>query len=114
MHLEERNVGALNLYSTSVRPWTERDLAAATVMADMATAYLINASVYDKQKRLAEQLPQALDSRVVIEQAKGVLANEHDISVDEAFERIRKHARAHGATVQTVAEAVVDVGLRPT
>ena len=113
LHLEQWNVGALNLYSTSVRAWTERDLAAATVMANMATAYLINASVFDKQKRLAEQLQQALDSRIVIEQAKGVLANEHGISVDEAFEHLRKHARAHGATVHAVAGAVVDVGLRP-
>lgn len=114
LHLEQWNVGALNLYSTSVRTWTQRDLAAATVMANMATAYLVNASVFDKQKRLAEQLQHALDSRIVIEQAKGVLANEHGISVNEAFEHLRKHARAHGATVQAVAEAVVNVGLRPT
>lgn len=113
LHLEQWNVGALSLYSTSVRAWTERDLAAATVMANMATAYLINASVFDKQKRLAEQLQHALDSRIVIEQAKGVLANEHSISVDAAFEHLRKHARAHGATVQAVADAVVNVGLRP-
>ncbi|MGZ5415817.1 MAG: GAF and ANTAR domain-containing protein [Nocardioides sp.] len=113
LHLEQWELGALHLYSTSVRAWTEVDLAAATVMANMATAYLTNASVFDKQKRLAEQLQHALDSRIVIEQAKGVLANEHGISVDEAFAHLRKHARAHGATVQAVADAVVNVGLRP-
>jgi GAF domain-containing protein len=113
LHLEQWNVGALNLYSTSVRAWTDRDIAAATVMADMATAYLINASAFDKQKRLAEQLQHALDSRILIEQAKGVLANEHGISVDEAFVHLRKHARDRGASVQAVADAVVNVGLRP-
>lgn len=113
MQLEQQNVGAINLYDSGNRNWSDRDLAAATVMANMATAYLINASMFDKQKRLAEQLQRALDSRVVIEQAKGVLANEHGISVDEAFERIRRHARTHSATVHAVAEAVVQVGLRP-
>ena len=45
--------------------------------------------------------------------ARSKLANEHGITVDEAFEHLRKHARAHGATVQAVAGAVVNVGLRP-
>lgn len=113
MHLEGESVGAIDLYSAAPRAWTDRDLAAATVMANMATAYLLNASLLDKQRRLAEQLQSALDSRIVIEQAKGVLANEYSISVDEAFERLRRHARTHGASVRVVAEAVVTVGLRP-
>ena len=113
MTLEDQRVGALNLYSTDVRAWSPRDLSAAQVMAHMATAYLINASMYENKRRLSEQLQQALDSRVVIEQAKGVLANEHGIGMDEAFERIRRHARSHGATVRAVSEAVVRVGLRP-
>ncbi|MFC5728612.1 MULTISPECIES: GAF and ANTAR domain-containing protein [Nocardioides] len=113
MHLEGESVGAIDLYSVSPRAWTDRDLAAATVMANMATAYLLNASLYDRQRRLAEQLKTALESRIVIEQAKGVLANEHSISVDDAFERLRRHARTHGASVRAVAEAVVTVGLRP-
>jgi len=113
MHLEGESVGAIDLYSADPRAWTDRDLAAATVMANMATAYLLNASLYDKQRRLAEQLQSALNSRVVIEQAKGVLANEYAITVDEAFERLRRHARTHGASVRAVAEAVMAVGLRP-
>lgn len=113
MCLENQVVGAVNLYSDTVRIWTRRDLAAARVLANLATVFVINASMYDTQKRLAEQLQGALDSRIVIEQAKGVLANHHGISVDAAFERIRRHARRHSTTVRAVAEAIMNVGLRP-
>jgi GAF domain-containing protein len=113
MHLDGESIGAIDLYSSAPRHWTDRDLAAAIVMANMATVYILNASLFDKQRRLAEQLQSALESRVVIEQAKGVLANEYSISVDDAFERMRRHARAHSASVRAVAQAVVAVGLRP-
>jgi hypothetical protein len=53
-----------------------------------------------------------LDSRVLIEQAKGLLAGEHEITVDEAFERLRHHARLHNIRLATVCEAVVNQGRR--
>jgi AmiR/NasT family two-component response regulator len=81
-------------------------------MADMATGYLINASKLDQQEQLNRHLQHALDSRIVIEQAKGVVANAHHVSMDEAFARIRNHARAHNATVHTVAAAIASLGLR--
>jgi len=68
------------------------------------------------QERLAElngQLENALTSRVVIEQAKGMLAERHGISVEEAFQLLRKHARDHNASLQDVATAVVTLGLSP-
>ena len=113
LQLGGTSFGALEMHSARVRKWTARDLDAARVMADMATSYLVNASVYDKQKRLAEQLQGALDSRVVIEQAKGVLATAYGVSVEEAFERMRGHARSSHATLHAVAEAVVRLHLRP-
>lgn len=61
----------------------------------------------------ADQLQEALDSRVVIEQAKGVIAGERGISVDEAFNVIRSHARKRGAPMRDVANAIVHLGLRP-
>jgi GAF domain-containing protein len=112
MRLGEQTVGALNMYHADVREWPQEDLEAARVLANMATAYLINASSLAKQVQLADQLQHALDSRVVIEQAKGILAEAHGISVDSAFERLRRHARSHSAKVQHVARAVVDLGLR--
>ncbi|HET7305945.1 MAG TPA: GAF and ANTAR domain-containing protein [Segeticoccus sp.] len=113
MRLAGRTVGALNLYSEAARQWQREDVAAATVMADMATGYLINASVHHRQAQLNEQLQQALDSRVVIEQAKGMVAARHEIDVGQAFERIRGLARSRGVTVRVVAEAVVRLGLDP-
>lgn len=67
-------VGALNLYSAQAREWPEDDLAAARTMADMATGYLMNASRLREHETVNEQLQRALDSRVLIEQAKGILA----------------------------------------
>lgn len=114
MRLAGRTVGALNLYSESPRRWSHEDLAAATVMADMATAYVINASEQHHQAELNKQLQRALDTRVIIEQAKGMVASRQQISVELAFERIRAHARRRKATVHTVAEAIVRLGLQPT
>lgn len=111
MRLDEQAVGALNLYSRSVRVWEPQDVAAAIVMGDMATAYLINASHYHQQVQLAEQLQRALDARLLIEQAKGMLAARHRITPAEAFEKLRRHARTRRATVHSVARAVVELGL---
>lgn len=113
MSLAGERFGSLNLYSGSPREWDPDDLAAARVMADMATGYLINASKLDQQVQLASQLRAALESRVVIEQAKGVVANAEGIGVEEAFDRIRRHARNHQSNLHEVASAVVQLGLRP-
>ena len=113
MKLGEMTFGALNMYQAAPRQWDQDELAAAEVLANMATAYLVNASSYNKQSQLSEQLQQALDSRVVIEQAKGVLAEAYGTDVDAAFELIRRHARNHNVKVRDVATAVVRLGLRP-
>ncbi len=73
----------------------------------------MNASELEKSRRTAEQLQHALESRIVIEQAKGVLAGERKISMDRAFEILRKHARDQNGSLGSVAEAVVNLGLRP-
>ena len=67
----------------------------------------------DRLARLTQQLQQALTTRVVIEQAKGMVAAQRGIGVEEAFEVLRRHARDHNATLQAVAGAVVTLGLRP-
>ena len=113
MKLGEQSVGALNMYQADPRQWQDDELAAARVLANMATAYLINASSFNKQAQLSEQLQRALDTRVVIEQAKGVLAEANGTDVDAAFERLRRHARNHNVKVHDVAAAVVGLGLRP-
>ena len=112
MRLTGNAFGALNLYGAGARSWPQDDIAAAVVMADMATSYLINASQLRQQDQLNEQLQGALESRAIIEQAKGIVAHGHDITVDQAFKHIRTHARAHNVTVRSVAEAIVRLGMQ--
>ncbi len=65
-----------------------------------------------QQEQLSEQLQEALESRVVIEQAKGITAYKHAISVDQAYQLMRRHARNKNASLRVVAEAIVAVGLQ--
>lgn len=112
LKIEDTTVGALDLYAQEVRDWSTEDIAAARVLADMATGYLVNASKLDQHRQLSEQLQRALQSRIVIEQAKGMTAHARAVTVDAAFELLRRHARNHNTSVRAVAEAVVHAGLR--
>lgn len=106
-------VGALSVYSRSRRSWSADDLAVATVFADLAGSYVTSAWTLDFHRRTSEQLRGALASRVIIEQAKGIIAASRGICVDKAFRLLRKHANDHNATLQATADAVVNLGLRP-
>lgn len=106
-------IGSVSLYREVRRPWSATELRAAAVLADMATGYLVQACELDRQCRVNEELRAAMHSRIVIEQAKGVLAVERSVSVDEAFEVLRTHAHEHSVSVHSIAEAVVRLGLRP-
>lgn len=112
MRLADEIIGALNLYSPEPRAWTDEDIAVAGVLADVATSYIVNASKLRQQEQLSEQLQEALESRVVIEQAKGITAYKNAISVDQAYQRMRGHARSNNASLRMVAEAIVAVGLQ--
>jgi GAF domain-containing protein len=112
MLAEGSPVGAVNLYSSEPRTWSREDLRIASVFANIATGYLVHASAAEQHQRTAGQLQQALNTRIVIEQAKGVLATQRDISVDEAFVLVRRHARDHNARIHEVASAIVSGDLR--
>ena len=112
MRLADQIIGALNLYSPVPRAWTDEDIAVAGVLADVATSYVVNASKLRQQEQLGEQLQEALESRVVIEQAKGITAQQHAVSIDQAYQRMRRHARNNNASLRVVAEAIVAVGLQ--
>ena len=101
-----RQLGALDLYDTRVRHWTSEDVNTARVFADVATGYVLSASDLERERRTVEQLKLALDSRVVTEQAKGIIAHSEGISVDDAFLRLRKYARDHNVNLREVAHAV--------
>lgn len=111
--LERTALGALGLYDLRTRPWNGHDLRIVESFASVVTALLCSAAKLDEQRRLTEHLQRALDHRIVIEQAKGVIAAERHISVEEAFVRLRRHANNHRAKLHDVADAVVLLGLRP-
>jgi GAF domain-containing protein len=108
MLAEGSAIGAVNLYVKEPRSWPAEDLQVASVFANIATSYLVHASAARQHQRTAEQLQQALSTRLTIEQAKGVLATQGEIDMDEAFLLLRKHARNHGLRIHDVARAVVD------
>ena len=110
--LGQERLGALNLYGPSGWSWSQADLTAAQLLADMAAGYLIHAALV-RTRELADQLQLALDKRVLIEQAKGMLAEREGLPVAEAFERLRSHARSQNQKLYEVARAVVEEGLRP-
>jgi len=110
--LDDRRVGSLDVYADQPREWTDDAIAAGTVLADIAAAFVLNATELAQSQRTSEQLQTALDSRVVIEQAKGRLAGELNVSPREAFEIIRHHARSNHRRIAETSRAVVEHGAR--
>jgi GAF domain-containing protein len=101
-------IGAVNLYDSEPRNWSAEDLRVATIFASIATGYLAHASSARQHQRTAEQLQQALNTRLIIEQAKGVLAAKGNTTVDDAFQTLRNYARSHNARIHDVCRAVVE------
>ncbi len=106
-------LGALNLLSTTPDAMNDADLIVAQALADLAAVGIVQNRAHIEAKRLNEQLSAALTSRVVIEQAKGVLAERAGIDLTEAFERMRAYARDHNRRLSDVAEAAVSGTLEP-
>jgi transcriptional regulator with GAF, ATPase, and Fis domain len=111
MRLRRQVIGALNLFTDRQTALDEDAVAIAQAMADVATIGLLHERNLSEQTLLSEQLQTALNSRVLIEQAKGVLAARADVSVAEAFTRMRTRARRDGVTLTTVATALVNGSL---
>lgn len=111
MRIDSMSIGVMDLYSVAPREWSEDDLAAAAVLANIATGYMVNSSLVRQQEKLAEQLESALRTRLVIEQAKGMIAARHQIPVEQAFELLRIHARNNNIKLAAVSQAIVELGL---
>jgi GAF domain-containing protein len=107
LRLRRQVIGALNLFTAGHRPLSDDHLAVAQGLADIATIGLLHERAVRDQVVLAEQLQTALHSRIVIEQAKGVLAAQAGTTVSEAFRLMRAHARRTGQVLTRVAETVV-------
>ena len=104
-------IGALNLFRGSDEPFTGAEMEIAQAMAEMAAIALIQERALRERHLLTEQLQAALSSRVIIEQAKGVLSQRGGLSMDMAFDRLRRHARDHNLRLSDVARQVIDTDL---
>jgi GAF domain-containing protein len=114
LRLRRQVIGALNLFTTGQRPLSDDHLAVVQGLADIATIGLLHERAARDQVILSEQLQAALHSRVLIEQAKGVVSAQGGTSVESAFALMRTHARRTGQPLTAVAGAVIagqlDVG----
>jgi GAF domain-containing protein len=113
--LRRRDVtlGALNLLSVSRTPMREADVIVARAFADLAALSISQHRASMEAQRLNEQLSAALTSRVVIEQAKGVISERAGTDLAEAFSRLRSFARNNNRRLTEVAQAAVDGTLDP-
>ncbi|WP_406369033.1 GAF and ANTAR domain-containing protein [Streptomyces sp. NBC_00647] len=106
MRYLDRNLGALNLYHRH-RAQSTVDARAGRLLADAAAIGLSHRALLDDLRSRERQLRVALESRVIIEQAKGLLAERLNCTVDDAFDLLRHHARSHQVILADVARAVV-------
>lgn len=105
---QEELVGALTLFRASPGELEKPDARLAQAMADIATIGILGTRALRTQQTLVGQLQHALNSRVVIEQAKGVLAERLGMNLPAAFSALRDYARSHNARVSELALSIVD------
>lgn len=111
MKLRGQVIGSMNLFANSVGSVNERDAAIAQALADVATIGILQERAIRETNIVTEQLQRALDSRILIEQAKGVLSEVGSLDMDDAFAALRSYARDHNLSLRSVAEQVVDRSL---
>lgn len=107
LRLRERTIGGLNLFDDRAVRVTPDDQALAQALADVATIGILQQRSAYRTAMLAERLQRALNSRVIIEQAKGVLAERHGMSMEAAFDSLRTYARAQNIKLTELAFTVV-------
>lgn len=108
MRLRNEVIGAMNVFRIGEGALVGSQLKLARALADVASVALISERTISARELAADQLQGALNSRVVLEQAKGMLAERAGVGVDQAFSRMRDHARRSGQSLRDVAAAVVE------
>jgi len=108
MRLRQQIIGSLNLLRADTHGLDSASLVAAQALADVATIGILQHRAAEEHQLLAEQLQYALTSRVLVEQAKGVVAERAHIDMDKAFGALRRYARDRNQRLVDVARAVVE------
>ncbi len=108
MHLRGVTVGALNMFRTASGPLDVKDVLAAQALADVATIAIIQHRASVDATVLNGQLSEALNSRIIIEQAKGKVSEASGLDMDRSFQRIRHHARNHNLRLTELARGIAE------
>ncbi|KIH98738.1 transcriptional regulator [Streptomonospora alba] len=107
LRLRRQTIGTLNLFNRRPGALGEADARVAQALADVATMGILQERAIRRGEVLTEQLQSALNGRITIEQAKGVLAHAGGLDMDQAFQTLRTYARDHGAHLTEVAFRLV-------
>ncbi len=113
LRFRDVTLGALNLFSVTQARMAEADVIVARAFADLATISIVQHRATAQAQRVNEQLSAALTSRLVIEQANGLLAERAGVDLAEAFSRMRAYARTNKLRLTDVAEAAIGGTLDP-
>lgn len=113
LRLRSNVIGAMNLFCIGQLTMDDEDLALAQALADVATIGLLQERAIHESDLIAEQLQMALNSRIIIEQAKGVLHIRARVSVDEAFRLMREHSRRRQMPLRDIAAQVISGNISP-
>lgn len=113
MRLRGRTIGALNLFRSDSGMLSDRDLVVAQAFADVATIGILQHRAVEEAHTVNAQLSAALNSRIIIEQAKGMVAERTGLDMANAFDRLRVHARSHNLRMSDLAAQVVAGTVNP-
>jgi GAF domain-containing protein len=111
MRLRGQTIGALNLFRAETGSLSKADLTTAQAFADVATIAILQNRAASEAQAVNDQLNHALNSRIVIEQAKGMVAERDGLDMDHSFRRLRAYARSHNLRLVDVACSVIDGSL---
>jgi GAF domain-containing protein len=108
MRLRGSVIGALNLFNVEVGDMRPADIAAAQALADVATIGILQHRAAVEAQALTDQLNHALNSRILIEQAKGMIAERTGLDMDGSFSALRTYSRSHNLRLVDVARDLVN------
>jgi GAF domain-containing protein len=107
LRLRKQVIGALNLFGADTGALAPGDVKVLQALADIATIGLMQERIIHRGQQITEQLQGALNSRIIIEQAKGALSRIRGVSVDEAYALIIAHARGNNVRLSDLSRAIV-------